>query len=67
VAEVWLRTVFASALLGGGWSASFPGRFAPEDKTRYAPGPVWARLWERASAPAGHGTAVIHTVAWSPY
>jgi hypothetical protein len=27
--EVWLRVFLASALDGGGWSSSRPGRFAP--------------------------------------
>jgi hypothetical protein len=47
----------ASALEGGGWSASRPGRFTPGthcilQETRWSPEPVWTqRLQEKSSLP----------------
>jgi hypothetical protein len=59
-----------SALDGGEWSASRPGRALPPGKgppvptvqeAGWAPEPVWTqRLKEKASAPAGDRTPILH-------
>jgi hypothetical protein len=69
-----------SALNGGEWSASRPGRALPPGKgppvpivqeAGWAPEPVWTqRLEEKSSAPAGDRTPVVqpvvrHYTAWA--
>jgi hypothetical protein len=58
-----------SALDGGEWSASRPGRALPPEKgppgkeTVWAPEPVWTqRLEEKSFAPAGDRTPVVQPV-----
>jgi hypothetical protein len=41
--EVWLHAFLTSALDGGEWSASRPGRFIPREK---APGNHWVGGWD---------------------
>jgi hypothetical protein len=40
--DVSIHIFLTSALVGGEWSASRPGRFTPEEK---APGTYWIRGW----------------------
>jgi hypothetical protein len=70
-----------SALYGGEWSASRPGRALPPGKeppvpigqeAGWAPEPVWTQgLEEKSSAPAGDRTPVVqpvvrHYTDWAP-
>jgi hypothetical protein len=41
--DVYVHIFFTSALAGGEWSASRPGRFTPGEK---APGTHWIEGWE---------------------
>jgi hypothetical protein len=47
VVEVWLHTFLTSALDGGEWSASRPGRFTPRERP---PDTHWIRGWVGPSA-----------------
>jgi hypothetical protein len=40
--DVYTHVFLTSALLGGEWSASFPGRFTPGER---APGTSWIGGW----------------------
>jgi hypothetical protein len=40
--DVWIRIFLTSALAGGEWSASRPGRFTPGERTRGTP---WIGGW----------------------
>jgi hypothetical protein len=40
--HVWIHVFLISALVGGEWSASRPGRFTPEER---APGTQWIGGW----------------------
>jgi hypothetical protein len=40
--DVWIYSFLTSALVGGEWSASRPGRFTPGDR---APGTHWIGDW----------------------
>jgi hypothetical protein len=40
--DVWIHVILTSALVGGEWSASRPGRFTPGER---APGIYWIRGW----------------------
>jgi hypothetical protein len=40
--DVWIYSFLTSALAGGEWSASLPGRFTPEERD---PGTHWIGGW----------------------
>jgi hypothetical protein len=40
--DVWIHIFLTSALVGGEWSTSHPGRFTPEER---APGTHWIGCW----------------------
>jgi hypothetical protein len=40
--DVWIHVFLTSALVGGEWSASHPGRFIPGER---APGTHWIGGW----------------------
>jgi hypothetical protein len=48
--EVWLHAFSTSALNGGEWSASRPGRFTPRERT---PGTHWIGGWVRPQSRSG--------------
>jgi hypothetical protein len=66
--EVWLYSFLTSALEGGGWSASRPGRFTPGkdpvlivQEAGWASGPVWSCA--KNFAPPGFDPRTVQPVA----
>jgi len=70
--DVWLHAFLTSALDGGQWSASRPGRFTPRER---GPGTHWIGGWvgpivglnavakRKIPASAGNRTPVVQLVA----
>jgi hypothetical protein len=50
--DVWIHVFLTSALVGGEWSASRPGRFTP---------------WERAPVPIGQEARWAPEPVWTPW